>query len=63
MVKINIIEHWTDREKPFNISYRTITQAIRRVLEVYDNQSDGKRNDLLPKIEFVMELKEASDND
>ena len=58
MVKINIIEYWTDKEKPTNISYDSITQALRRILMVYDNQSEGKRNDLLPKIEFIMKLKE-----
>lgn len=57
-MKIEIKEYWIDKDKPQVISYDSITQAIRRMLQLYDNAGMSEiRDELIPKAELTLYLK------
>lgn len=58
-MKIEIIEHWTDKDKPQVISYDKITEALARILGIYNNANmTARRDELLPKVELVLTMLE-----
>ena len=59
MVKIQVIEYWTDRKDPLSITYDKMTDALKRILEIYSwKDVSKKRDELLPKAELIITFKE-----